>query len=369
MLLRTTFCLFGLVSVAQADVLKVVTDIAPVHSLVSQVAGQTAEVSLILPQNASPHGYAMRPSEAAAIQSANLVVWVGAGLTPWLDEALDSLAPEVAQVQMLGLDGVTRLPFRETALFALDEADHDDHAHDNHDHDGQKHDDHDEDAHDDHDGHDHKEHEGHNHEDHDGHANKDLDDHVHDDHDEHAHDDHAGHDHGAHDPHVWLDPANAAVLVSRVAEVLAKMDPENAGRYRSNAQNALGSLEQMESRLTETLAPVSDGAYLVYHDAFQYFEHRFDLSPAGAISTSDAVQPGPKRLSALQEAVLSQDITCAFYEPQFSPRLIQTIADGTTLRQRELDPVGANLAPGPELYSALLHNMADTIANCLQGAD
>ena len=186
---------------ALADAPKVVADIAPVHSLVSRVMDGIGKPDLIVPNETSPHDYRLRPADAEALENAGLVFWMGEGLTPWMERALDSLSGDATVIELLALDETNTLPFREGALFdAHDHDDHDDHDKEHDDHDD--HDDHDHDKeHDDHDDHDDHDKEHDDHDDHDDH-DKEHDDH--DDHDDHGHDDHAGHDHGEFDPHAWL---------------------------------------------------------------------------------------------------------------------------------------------------------------------
>lgn len=327
----------------RAEAPRVVADIAPVHSLVARVMDGVGVPDLVMPPGASPHGYAMRPSEAAALQAADLVVWIGPELTPWLARALETLGDDAEQIALLHADGTVRRDARDSATFA--------HAHGGHAEEGHEHadDHHGEAAHDDH-----------AHETHDGH------DHDSHDHDAHDHETHDGHDHhGSIDPHAWLDPENARLWLDLVADALARRDPENAETYRANAAAARSDLVALTEEIGDTLAPVRGRPFLVYHDAYQYFEARFDLQAAGAIAVSDATAPGAARMAELRDLVQQTQPGCAFYEPQFSPKLVETLAQGTGLRQAELDPIGLALEPGPELYPDLLRKMARDIAACL----
>lgn len=370
---------------AVADVPHVAVDIAPIHALVAQVMYGVGSPDLVVPANASPHGYALRPSEAAALQGADLVVWVGPELTPWLADPLTTLAPDAARLTLLAAEGVRLLDFRQGVSFAAhDHGDHEDHghaahAHDDHGHDDHAHaaDDHDHD-HDHSDGHAH-DHAGHNDDDHGhdehGHDDHAHDDHAHDEHDHDAHDDHDhdhdhdhehshDHDHSGTDPHAWLDPANAALWLGVIADELARLDPENAARYAANAQAARDGLAALEAEIAARIAPL-DGRFIVFHDAYHYFEARFGIEASGAISLSDAAPPGPARVAEIRDLVADQAITCVFAEPQFNPGIIDAVFADTGVKVGVIDPLGATLTPGAGLYNAVLTGMAEAFESCL----
>jgi zinc transport system substrate-binding protein len=327
-----------------ADVPRVAVDIAPVQSLVARVMAGVGTPDLIVSPGASPHEYALRPSEAAAVQDAEVIFWIGPDLTPWLEDALGTLAPSATLVSLFSVDGTQHLPFREGALFEAHSHDHG--AHEDHDHDDHAHDDH---AHDDHD--------------HDDHGH---DDHAHDDHahDDHAHDD-DGHAHGSEDPHAWLSPDNAALWLNAIAATLSAADPENAGAYFANAAAGRAEIEDLKAEIDATLAPVRGEGFIVFHDAYQYFEVAFDLPAAGAISLSDASDPSPARIAEIQARVAEQGVTCVLSEPQFDPGIVAAVADGADLRTGVLDPLGSDLEPGPGLYPQMMRNLASVLADCL----
>ena len=341
---------------AMADVPRVAVDIAPVHSLVARVMEGVGMPDLILPPGATPHEYNLRPSEAAALQEADIVVWMGEDLTPWLEAAVETLAGDASVMTLLEAEGTALLDFREGALFEAhshDHGDHDDHAHDDHDHEEHAHDDHDHD------------HDDHAHDDHD----HDHEDHAHDDHDhdheDHAHDEHAGHDHGEHDPHAWLAPTNAGAWLNLIAAELSAADPDNAGTYFANAAAARAEMEALSVEVNGILDPVRGGSFIVFHDAYQYFETDFDFPASGAISLSDATDPGPARIAEIQARVRDEGVDCILAEPQFNPGIVETVLDGTDANTGVIDPLGVNLEPGPALYPQLIRNMATTLAECL----
>ncbi len=306
---------------ALADVPSVAVDIAPVHSLVARVMAGVGEPDLILPPGATPHSHALRPSEARALQQADIVIWIGPELTPWLAGAIETLAPQAVTIGLLEVEGTTELALREGALFDAD--------------------------------------------DHDGEDGSDL---------EAAEGDpaagdadaHAGHEHGTLDPHAWLDPGNAMVWLDAVAAALTKADPGHAGAYEANAAAGHAELAALAGDLEGILEPLRGGSFVVFHDAYQYFERAFAFPAAGAISLSDAARPSPARVEEIHRRVADAKVTCVLAEPQFNPDLVDTVLDGTKARSAVIDPLGSTLAPGPSLYPDLLRQLGQGLADCLQ---
>lgn len=335
--LSVTAALMG--GTAIADVPNVAVDIAPVHSLVARVMDGVGTPSLIVQPGASPHGYSLRPSDAAALQAADLVFWIGEDLTPWMEDAVDTLAVDAAVTTLLDVDDITLLDFREGVMF--EEHDHDDH--------------------DDHGDEDHAE--GEEHDDHDDHGDDHAEGEAHDDHDDH--DDHAGHDHGEHDPHAWLSPSNASVWLNVIAGELSAADPDNAGAYFANAAAARAEMDALSAEINATLDPVRGGSFIVFHDAYQYFETDFDFAASGAISLGDASDPSPARIAEIQGLIRAEGVDCVLAEPQFNPGIVATVLDGTEASTGVIDPLGAALEPGPGLYPQVIRDMAYTLAECL----
>lgn len=324
---------------AYAEAPRVAVDIAPVHSLVSRVMQGVGTPDLIVQQGASPHGYTIRPSEAKAIQNADLVFWVSGGLTPWLGDTLGTLAPDAVQTELLDTDGTIGLEFREDALFEA----HDHSAH------GDDHDDHhDEDGHEEHDEH----HDEDGHEEHDDH------------HDEDGHEGHDEHAHGAYDPHAWLSPNNAKTWLNVIAAQLSSADPENAGAYFANAAVGRTEIDALIAEVNETLSPVRGEKFIVFHDAYQYFETDFDFPAAGAISIGDASDPSPARIAEIQARVRDESIDCVLAEPQFNPGLVTTVLEGTEAHTGLMDPLGTGIELGADFYSVLIKNLAASLADC-----
>jgi len=313
-------------SPAMAEVPRVVADIAPVHSLVSIVMQGVGEPDLLIPATATPHDFALRPSDAGRLQQADLVVWIGDDLTPWLTRPLSIVA-----------EGAVNLPLIELSVTTLREGGHD---HAEHAHEAEDHDDHsDHDAHEDHADHeDHAEHEGHD-----------------------DHDDEDDHQDEAHDPHVWLDPINAAAWLPEIATALAALDPENAAQYRTNAEQGATMLTALVQEF-DSSGPTP--RYITSHDAFGYFEDRFGVHALGSLAESDASAPGPARLSALRDAARDADVRCVLIEPQFNTGLADAVVpEGLKLGQ--IDAMGASLPLGPTLYPDMIQSIADAITGCL----
>jgi len=340
--LSTAICLTALPALpALAAPPAVLTDIAPVHALVSRVMEGVGTPDLLLPPGASPHDFALRPSDAARLSQAGLVIWVGHGLTPWLEEPLETLAGGAVHLELMAAPGWTPLPLREDANFAHGhEEEHDEHAEE------AEHDEHDE---------------------HDEHAEEA----EHDEHDEQAehdeHDEHAEHDAAeGSDPHAWLDPAVAGIWLGVIAEALAEQDTENAAIYRANAAAGQAEYAVLKAEVTAQLAPFAGRSFVVPHDAYQYFETAFSLPAAGAISLSDAASPGPARVAELRDRIAAEGIACVLTDPQTSADWTAVLREGGGARTAMVDPDGGSQGAGAALYPALIRSMADALADCLQ---
>ena len=265
------------VSAANADV-SVVTSIKPVHSLVSSVMHGVGSPTVLIEGAGSPHTYSLKPSQAKQLQDADLVFWVGDGLEPFLEGPIQNIATNATSIKLIDSHGLKKIKFREGGMF---------------------------DEHNDHDDHD-------DHEDHDK--------------EKHAKDDHDDHGHGDFDHHVWLDPINAKAIVHEIEEALVKADPKNAKKYEANANRITGELDQLVKELRAQLQPVQEKGFIVFHDAYQYFEQRFGVSAIGSITVSPEVMPGAERVSVLRKKIRDLKATCVFSEPQFEPKLVTTIA-------------------------------------------
>lgn len=285
-----------------AEVPKVITDIPPVQALVAQVMGDLGTPDLLLERGASEHDFQLRPSQAAGLADAGLVVWIGPELTPWLDRALDGLGGG-AQLPLLAVPGTLTLAYAKGGAH-MAEAGHDDHGHDDHDHSGT-------------------------------------------------------------DPHAWLDPDNAKLWLGAIAAELGRLDPDNAATYAAHAAQAVTDIDRLDAELTLRFAALKDRPVVVFHDAYGYLANHYGLAIFGSIALGDATAPGAARLAELRDATAGGSVLCVFPEAQHDPKLAEQLAEGSgaTLGPA-LDPNGSTLEPGPGLYAALLTGLADAMTSC-----
>ena len=293
-------------STAAAEAVSVVASIKPVHSLTAAVMQGAGSPHLIVQGGNSPHSYSLRPSDAAALEEAQVVVWVGEGLETFLQSSITALAGDAEVVGLAEVAGLTRLPYREGGPWA-----------------------------------------------------------------EHAHGAEADHaeTHGEVDMHLWLDPDNAKAMVAAIARALIAADPDNSDIYSANRDIATRRLDQLAAEIARELAPVKDRPFVVFHDAFQYFDKRFGLNNVGSVTVDPDRKPGAARLKAIQARIAESGVRCVFAEPQFEPRLLQVVIEGTTAELGSLDPLGAELADGPELYFELMRRNAAAFKACLGPAE
>jgi zinc transport system substrate-binding protein len=299
--------------------IKVVASIKPMHSLASYLMNGISKPDLIVDGYASPHGFAMKPSHAKMLQNADLIFWVGEDLESFLEKPLSSIAKKAEKIELMQIKGLNVLEFRERNIFD----DLDDH-------------------------------------DHDGHAKKKKDDH--DDHDHDGHDGHEGHAHGEFDPHIWLDPINAKVMLNEMVEHLIENDPKNEAKYKSNLDKALKDIDKLTiDVMTELSNSVSS---IVFHDAYQYFEKRFNVNILGAFTVNTDVMPGAEQLAEIREIIEHDKVACVFSEPQFNPDIIKAVAKDMNIKTGVVDPLGATLNPGKDLYFDLIRNMSASFKGC-----
>jgi zinc transport system substrate-binding protein len=176
-----------------------------------------------------------------------------------------------------------------------------------------------------------------------------------------------GDDDGAYDPHLWLDPENAKAIARDMAATLEKADPENAAKYRANEAKLEKRLGELDAQITTIVAPIKDKPFIVFHDAYHYFEKRYGVNEAGSITVSPETAPGAARIKEIQDKIASLNATCVFAEPEFEPKLVSVVMEGTNAKASTLDPLGAAIPDGPDLYFTLLHNLATSLNDCLGG--
>ncbi len=294
--------------------LAVVATIKPIHSLVAGVMRRVGEPMLLIRGAASPHSYALRPSGARALRRARLVFWVGEGIETALRRPLESLVRRGALVTLLEAKGLVLLPARrakarrvsawEAGEGGLKEK--------------------------------HKAHAG------DGRSTG-----------------------GGIEPHIWLDPRNARRMAQKIASELSRVDAGNADIYMANAADLSRRLDSLTREIRAELGSVAGAPYVVFHDAYRYFESRFGLSPAGAIAVAPGRRPRAKRLTLIRRRIRALRAACVFAEPQFTPRLVKTVMEGTGARLGVLDPLGADLKPGENMYFSLMRRMSTSLRTCL----
>ena len=330
---------------AARDAAPVVTSIRPVHSLVSSVMAGVGEPYLVMRKGASHHSFDLRPSDAAALQEAGIVFLIDEAMETELAVPIDTLASDARIIELSAAEGLVRRPLREGGAFEADPFhEHDDHGDDDHGH-GHSH------------AHKHEHGHGHDH------------DHDHDHGHAHGDEDHHDHDHGPFDVHVWLDPVNAAAMAHMIADTLSEADPANAATYEDNAHDLVHRLEHLTEEIEAELAPVRGRPFIVFHDGNRYFEDRFGLTAAGSAVVSSERTPGVRRIRELRRKVAELGVVCLIDEPFFDRRLINTIIEGTDVRSGTVDPMGATVEIGPDLYFTLLRNMSAAFRDCLAPSD
>ncbi|HMI98196.1 MAG TPA: zinc ABC transporter substrate-binding protein [Micropepsaceae bacterium] len=289
---------FGLLSAAAraAPAPHVLVSIKPLHSIVAAVMNGAGAPELLLTGAASPHSYALKPSDARKIARAEVIFWTGPVLETFLVTPLTNLAPRARIVALGDAQGVTRLPARKGGVWEADEDD--DHA-------------------------------------------------------------------GGIDGHVWLDPRNAIAMADTVARTLAVADPSHAALFAANSDSFAQRVMRLDAQLARSLAPVRATPYLLFHDAFHYFEARYGLSPMGAVTVAADRPPGVRRVEMLRARIKAAGPICVFSTPQFSPRLLPALTEGSAAKSAVLDDLGADIPPGPGLYEALLTRIAGSLRSCL----
>ena len=293
---------FLLIAPAQADV-KVLTSIKPLQLIAAAVQDGVAVPEVLLPPGASPHHYALRPSDVRKVQSVDLLYWIGPDMEGFLPRVLNGRTlPSVA---------IQDLPGLKLRHFAQDSASHEDDDHDA---------------------------------------------------DEHDHD----HRPGTVDAHLWLSPLNARVIAAKMAADLSAADPANAARYQSNLKDFNQRLDALDTRLKARLAGVAGKPYFVFHEAFDYFEDNYGLKHAGVFAVAAEVQPGAQHVAAMRTRLQAVGKTCVFSEPPLRPRLAETLVAGLPVKLAELDALGGYTPATAQGYEQLLEKLGNDLAGCLE---
>lgn len=336
--------------------LRVVTDIAPVHGLVERVLEGVSTPSVIIRPGSDPHHYNLRPSEAANIEKADIIFWIGPELTPWLETALDNLAGHAEHISLLDVKGVHLL----TGGHHHGHDDRDEHKdHDDHKgHAGHKdNDDHKDD--DDHEEHaDHKEHD--EHADHDDH--KEHDEHT--DHDDHKDDDDQALKGAPVDPHAWLDPENAIAWLMVIADEAAHHDPANEALYRKNADSAAKAISEQQARIATILAAKQMPAIFAQHDAYRYFEARFDFALTGALYDKENQAPSPAHIAELHALTHNMAKACLLAETHIENNVVQSVFKDTELYTINANPSGVLQSSHDNGFFGLFDVLEEGLKGC-----
>lgn len=290
----------------------VVVSIKPIHSLVAGVMDGVGEPHLIVKGGSSPHTYALKPSDAKALEKATVVFWVGEMLERFLEHPLETLPKNAKVIELSNARGLIKYPFRESGAWERHE--HEEHGDDKHDH--------------------------------DRHAGE-------------------GHDHDEVDMHLWLDPVNAKAMVSEIVSALVKADAGNTAAYEANGRKLANRLDALIASTETLFAPIRQRPFVVFHDAYQYLEKRFGLNAVGSITVSPEVKPGARRVAEMKKKIGKLGAVCVFSEPQFEPKLVRVVTEGTPAKTGTLDPVGSDLPDGPELYFSLMDRNVKALTDCL----
>ena len=329
------------VNVFATETTGVISTIQPINSLVSAVIGNTGKSITIIPSEQSPHDFKLKPSDVKVLQNGNIIFYVSNHLESSITKVLKNLPKNIKLINLMEESGVNHLAIRDNDAWER----HDHHGHDDHDvHDkhGKKHDDHD-----DHDKHG-KKHD--DHDDHDKHGKK------HDDHDDHEKED---------DVHVWLSPDNAIKIVQKVNKVLSLYFPENSKIYNDNTTKFIDKIRNLKMELVKELSPIKNKPYIVFHDAYQYFEKTFELNAVGSVALEGDIASSPKQISIIKDKIVKSKALCVFQEPQFDSKLVKIVVEGTDAKIGTLDPLGVNISENKDFYLQLITNMAKSLKECL----
>ena len=306
----------------------VITTIQPINSLISAVIGNTGKTISLIPAEISPHEFKLKPSDAKKMQEGNIIFYISKHLESDVVKVFDNLPKNIKIVDLLEETGIEHLSIRDNEAWERHDHHHGHDDHDDHDKHGKKHDDHD----------------------HDKHAKK------HDDHDDHQTKD---------DVHIWLSPDNAIKIINKANKVLSLYYPQNAKIYDENTKIMIDKINKLKAELTKDLAPIKDKPYVVFHDAYQYFEKAFGLNAVGSVALEGDIASSPKQVSYIKEKIVKLKASCVFQEPQFDSKLVKIVVEGTNAQIGTLDPLGVGIKDEKDFYLQLLRNMAKSLKECL----
>jgi zinc transport system substrate-binding protein len=303
-LLHRIFLISLLLSLATPSIAapRVIATIKPVHSLVAAVMQDVATPELLIRGYHSPHTFSLKPSQMRELESADIIFWVGEALETSLQKTLQAAAADHQVIELIDTEGLRQLKARAQSRWEQSSPEIEAHQHSHH---------------------------------------------------------------SSIDPHIWLSPFNAAVLVERIRQVLSAFDPEHAQQYRDNADLTQQRIQQLDQKIQQQLAPFHHQPFVVFHDAYQHFEHHYGLHAIAAVSADPDRLPGARHISDIQNQIKQQHVSCVFNESQFKSRLINTISEGNQVTVAQLDPLGATLKAGKDEWFDLMQNLSSAIAGCL----
>ena len=306
---------FSSINVFAAETKGIITTIQPINALVSAVIGNTGKTISIIPAEQSPHDFKLKPSDVKVLQDGNLIFYVSNHLESSVVKVFKNLPKNIKIINLMEEANIDHLAIRDNEAWER----HDHHGHDDHD-------------------------------DHDKHGKKD------DDHDDHEKED---------DVHIWLSPNNAIKIVKKVNKELNLYFPENSKIYDENASKFINKIKNLKEELVKELAPIKDKPFIVFHDAYQYFEKTFELNAVGSVALEGDIASSPKQISFIKEKIKASNASCVFQEPQFDTKLVKIVVEGTNTEIGTLDPLGVDIAGEKDFYLQLLRNMSKSLKECL----
>ena len=305
---------FSSINAFATETTGVISTIQPINSLVSAVIGNTGKTISIIPAEQSPHDFKLKPSDVKVLQNGNIIFYVSNHLESSVTKVFKNLPKNIKLINLMEESGINHLAIRDNAAW------------ERHDHHGDDHDDHDK------------------------HGKK------HDDHDDHEKED---------DVHIWLSPDNAIKIVQKVNKVLSLYFPENSKIYNENTTKFIDKIRNLKMELIKELSPIKNKPYIVFHDAYQYFEKTFELNAVGSVALEGDIASSPKQISFIKDKIIKSKASCVFQEPQFDSKLVKIVVEGTNAKTGTLDPLGVNITGNKDFYLQLLTNMAKSLKECL----
>ena len=310
-----SFIFFLNLKVLASETTGVITTIQPINSLVSSVIGNTGKTISLIPSQVSPHEYKLKPSDIKKLQNANIIFFVSHHLETRMTKVFKNLPKNIKIINLMENSGIKNLAIRDNQAWERNDHQHKNEVKDRHYKYSKKHNDH-------------------------NHYEKED------------------------DVHIWLSPDNAVKIIQKVNKELSLIFPENDQIFKQNANQMITKIKQLKIELKNELSSIRDKPYVVFHDAYQYFENRFGVSSAGALTLNPDVLPGAKQIDAIQDLIQDKNIKCIFSEPQYNPKIIETLAADMKISTGIMDPLGAFIDQGPEMYQNLILDIANSLKDC-----